>query len=316
MASRNLSVAAAGLGLVAAGALAWGTLVERRMYTLRHHAIRLGTPRPQALRILHLSDLHMAPWQSDKAGWVAALAETEPDLVLVTGDFFGHPRALDRIREALTPFTGVPGAFVFGSNDYFVSRPKNPFGYFAGPSQMKRRPERLDTLGLRRFLTDGLGWVDVDNTAAVLEVGARRIAIVGVNDPHLRYDRMDDALSELDSVTQGGGGADLTIGVTHAPYQRVLDAFTQAGCDLIVAGHTHGGQVCLPGFGALVTNCDIPRAQASGLSAWESDDRVSMLNVSAGIGTSIYAPVRFACRPEASLLDIVPEIEDMGSPVY
>jgi predicted MPP superfamily phosphohydrolase len=74
------------------------------------------------------------------------------------------------------------------------------------------------------------------------------------------------------------------------------------GVALVLAGHTHGGQLCIPGVGALVTNCDLPRRQAKGVSSWEGVP----LHVSAGLGCSPYAPVRFACRPEASLLTLVP----------
>ena len=80
----------------------------------------------------------------------------------------------------------------------------------------------------------------------------------------------------------------------------MLDSFVTYGASLIFAGHTHGGQVCVPGFGALVTNCDIPRRQAKGLSIWRHAFRSAYLNVSAGLGTSIYAPFRFACPPEAT----------------
>ena len=59
-----------------------------------------------------------------------------------------------------------------------------------------------------------------------------------------------------------------------------------------------------PGFGALVTNCDIPRQQVKGVSEWRHGSRTATLDVSAGLGTSIYAPVRFACRPEVSLLTL------------
>jgi predicted MPP superfamily phosphohydrolase len=95
--------------------------------------------------------------------------------------------------------------------------------------------------------------------------------------------------------------ADLTIGVTHAPYRRVLDAMVADALPLILAGHTHGGQVCVPGFGALTTNCDLPWRQAKGVSRWGE----AYLHVSAGLGTSPYAPVRFACPPEATLLTLV-----------
>jgi uncharacterized protein len=96
----------------------------------------------------------------------------------------------------------------------------------------------------------------------------------------------------------------VTIGVTHAPYRRILDDFVDRGADLLLAGHTHGGQVCVPFYGALVTNCDLPREQVKGVSRWTHDGRTAMLEVSAGLGTSIYAPVRFACRPEATLLTL------------
>jgi predicted MPP superfamily phosphohydrolase len=89
--------------------------------------------------------------------------------------------------------------------------------------------------------------------------------------------------------------------VVHSPYRRALDAFERNGYGLVLAGHTHGGQVCLPGVGALVTNCDLPRDRVRGLSRWGA----SWLHVSAGLGTSKYAPFRFACRPEASLLTVV-----------
>jgi uncharacterized protein len=123
---------------------------------------------------------------------------------------------------------------------------------------------------------------------------------MGVNDPHREYDRPSELTSGLRGLRARKERAALTIGVAHAPYRRVLDDFTDRGAGLLLAGHTHGGQVCVPGFGALVTNCDLPRRQVRGVSEWRS----ATLNVSAGLGTSIYAPVRFACRPEVSLLTL------------
>ena len=302
-----------GFGLIAGGALAWGTLIERRLFMLRSHNARIDSLGDATVRILHLSDMHTAPWQRDKAAWIRKLRDLSPDLVIATGDFLGHPDALPRVREALDVFAGVPGAFVFGSNDYFASRPKNPFAYFAGPSRIKKKAVRLNTDALRTFLVNDLGWHDINNGAARISVAGITVDLVGVDDPHIRYDRPDAALAQLDDIRvddtntrakDARGSANITIGVTHAPYRRILDQFTVSGADIVLAGHTHGGQVCVPGVGALVTNCDIPRRQASGFSAWKSGGNISLLNVSAGLGTSIYAPVRFACRPEASLLDL------------
>ena len=114
-----------------------------------------------------------------------------------------------------------------------------------------------------------------------------------------------------DRAVRDRAGRPLRIGLTHAPYRRILTRMSAEGVDLALAGHTHGGQLCVPGFGALVTNCDLDRSRASGLSQWpgrpDAPQATGMyLHVSAGLGTSPYTPVRIACRPEATLLTLVP----------
>ena len=104
---------------------------------------------------------------------------------------------------------------------------------------------------------------------------------------------------------------DVRLGVTHAPYLRVLDQFAADGYDAIIAGHTHGGQVCLPGGRALTTNCDLEPARARGLhrhpaDSEPGDEGSAWLHVSAGLGTNPYVRIRVACRPEATLMTLVP----------
>lgn len=304
--------------VVIAGAVtaAYGTLVERRAFTLREVTVPVLPPNARPLRVLHLSDLHMAPWQHDKQEWVRGLAHLEPDLVVDTGDNLGHPEGLMGIGAALEAFRGIPGVFVHGSNDYFGPRPKNPLRYFSKSNHSySNDAQALDTGALNAYFHD-LGWASLNNAAHKLTIKGTTIEFFGVDDPHINHDDLSSipvALEELrendsDQQTHETGSERdvLTVGVAHAPYQRVLDAFVTNGAQLIFAGHTHGGQVCLPGFGALVTNCDIPRQQVKGLSTWRHGLREAFLNVSAGLGTSIYAPVRFACRPEATLLTLVP----------
>ncbi|HEU5222505.1 MAG TPA: metallophosphoesterase [Candidatus Lumbricidophila sp.] len=291
-------------GALGLGALLWGTLAERTHWTLRTVEVPILPAGSAPVRVLHLSDLHMAPWQRSKQAWVRSLAALKPDLVVNTGDNLGHIDGIAGIRAALEPFHGVPGVFVNGSNDYAAPIFKNPFKYFAGPSRRLREPTMLDTPALLTYF-DELGWRDLNNTATALTAGGTRFRFVGVDDPHHEFDRLDEAsaaLASLDSSTEG----ELIVGVAHAPYRRVLNAMVELGADLLFAGHTHGGQVCVPGYGALVTNCDIPRTQVKGLSRWRARGREAHLHVSAGLGTSIYAPVRFACPPEATLLTLVP----------
>lgn len=294
------------VGAVAVGSAVWGIGIERYLFTLRRHELRILPEGSAPLTILHLSDAHMAPWQHRKQEWIASLAALEPDLIVNTGDNLGHEEGIRGLRRAFAPFRGIPGIYVHGSNDHAAPSPRNPLKYFAGPSKVRVAAEPLDTQALDTYLTEELGWSHLNNTATTLEVGGLRIDAFGVSDAHRHWDRLDALPDQIEELREAGE-ADLTIGVTHAPYRRVLDPFTTLGADMIFAGHTHGGQVRIPGFGALVANCDIPLRQARGLSEWSRGGRTVPLNVSAGLGHSIYAPVRFACRPEASLITLLPE---------
>ncbi|WP_203582034.1 metallophosphoesterase [Microbacterium hibisci] len=304
--TRTALTALGAVGAVGVGAAVWGVGVERYLFTVRFHEVPVLPEGAAAVRVLHLSDAHMAPWQHRKQRWIAALAEElQPDLVVNTGDNMGHAQGLRGLRAAFDPLRGIPGVFVHGSNDHSSPAPRNPLRYFTGPSKVKHTAEPLDTEALDGYLTDELGWLDLNNRTGSLDAAGLRIAAFGVSDAHRNWDDLD-VLPGLLSTLRAEQSFDLAIGVTHAPYRRVLDDFVDLGADAIFAGHTHGGQVRLPGFGALVANCDIPLRQARGLSTWEHDGRAVPLNVSAGLGHSIYAPVRFACRPEASLLTLVP----------
>lgn len=293
-------------------ALAYGSLIERTRWTVREEMLPILGPGARPLTILHLSDLHMAPWQEGKQDFIRSLAVYEPDLVIDTGDDYGHPESLAALRWAYEPFRGVAGAFVHGSNDYYAPTFKNPLHYLGASTRRVERPTRLDVEGLDRMLSGELGWLDLNNHARAIELRDTRIELFGTADAHRAWDRLDllpgavDEMRESVEWSASTGAKVLSIGVTHAPYRRVLDAFVTQGAELIFAGHTHGGQVRMPGLPALVTNCDIPPAQAQGLSVWRHGRASAFLEVSAGVGTSIYAPVRFASPPEAVVLTLTP----------
>ena len=290
--------AAAGAGLTAYA------LWEARQYTLRRVTVPMLPTGARPLRVLHLSDIHLVPSQRRKIDWLSSLAVLQPDLVVNTGDNLAHRQSVPVLAEALGPLLDVPGVFVLGSNDYFSPRPRNPFRYLL-PDDGKRHTN-VPGLPWRDLVSTftSAGWHDLTNARASVKAGDLTLAFAGVDDPHLNYDQLSAVAGPADP------SADLRVGVAHAPYLRVLDAFARDGYDAILAGHTHGGQVCLPGGRALTTNCDLDAARARGLHRHPADSapgdpRSAWLHVSAGLGTSPYARIRVACRPEATLLTLV-----------
>ena len=293
-----------GLGATAGAAVTAYAVWETRQYTLREVTVPLLPAGQRPLRVLHLSDLHMTPGQTRKQDWLRDLASTRPDLVVNTGDNLSHRDSVPVVRDALGVLLDVPGVFVFGSNDYFSPTLRNPVRYLL-PDDGTRHTDS-PTLPWRDLRGDFLdrGWVDLTNRRDALTVGETTFALVGVDDPHLGYDRLDLVSGAADP------DADVRLAVAHAPYLRVLDQFAGDGYDAVVAGHTHGGQVCVPGIGALTTNCDLEPARAKGLhrhpaGSREGDPGSAWLHVSAGLGTSPYAQIRVACRPEATLMTLV-----------
>ena len=290
--------------------VAYAGLVERNWFALRAATVPVLPPGAASVRVLQVSDLHLLPRQERKIQWVRQLASLAPDFVVNSGDNLAHVDALPALLRAMEPLMELPGAFVLGSNDRFAPVPKNPALYLTSKHAEPPRATRADLpVG---ELVDGLragGWSDLDNARTTVTIGPHRVELVGVDDLHIDRDRYAEVSRPAATDVA------LTMGLVHAPYQRVLDSMTADGAGLVLAGHTHGGQLALPLYGALVTNCDLDRRRAKGVSRWwpgagsarpsAAPERSAYLHVSAGLGTSPYAPVRFACRPEATLLTLV-----------
>ncbi|MGL4174320.1 MAG: metallophosphoesterase [Actinomycetota bacterium] len=304
---RTVAAVTAGLG----AAFIAGGVAESRAYTVRLVQLPVLPIGSRSLRVLHLSDLHLTPRQRRAPAWLRGLADLQPDLVVNTGDNLAHPDAVPTVLDALDPLLKLPGVFVLGNNDYFGPRLKNPARYLLRHEKQQRlhgAPLPVDRLveGFREA-----GWLDLTNRRDRLTVAGITLSFVGVDDAHLGYD-------VFPATGPDGPPVDLPIGVTHAPYTRVLDAMVNDQTRLILAGHTHGGQLRLPKVGALTANCDLPLNRARGVSRWWAGAgstaslhppqgvATSWMHVSAGVGTSPYTPVRFCCRPEATMLSLVP----------
>lgn len=295
------------VGAAALAATVWGVLIERHLFTIRRHSLPVLPVGSAPIRVLHISDLHLAPWQRRKMRWIRSLANLAPDLVISTGDSLGHAEALPFLRHALEPFARTPGAFVFGSNDYYGPMIKNPLAYLREPSRLSTREKDLDNAALTNLLANEMQWANLNNSATRMTVCDQTLELFGLNDPHINYDdasALNESIAKLKKPSAASSTKPTKLGVVHAPYQSALNALLRLDAQVLFAGHTHGGQVCLPGYGALTTNCDLPRDQAKGLSVWYDANRAAFLNVSAGLGHSIYSPVRFACRPEVSLITL------------
>jgi uncharacterized protein len=300
---RSLARVLAWGATAAVGGVGYASLVELNWFTLRTATMPVLPAGHDDLRVLHLSDIHLTPGQRRKQEWIRELADLQPDLVVNTGDNLAHPLSVPVLLDSLDRLLDVPGVFVLGSNDYFAPSARNPVKYLL-PDDGKRHTN-LPPLPWRD-LRDGLekrGWQDLTNRTASLTVRRTSFSFAGVDDPHLGYDDLAAVAGPADP------DVDVRVAVAHAPYLRVLDQFAGDGYDAIFAGHTHGGQLCVPGYGALVTNCDLDTRRVKGLHRHPADSAPgdpgsSWLHVSAGLGTSPYVPVRFACRPEATLLTL------------
>lgn len=285
-------------------AVGYASVIERNWFVLRQQTVPVLPPGAEPLRVLHISDIHLTPGRHRLMAFLRSLAPLEPDLVVNTGDSIAAAEAISPLLDSLGPLLDVPGVFVYGSNDLYSPKPKNPARYLWRTSAGDHReaPD-LPTEKLGGELT-AAGWLDLNNRHAKLTVNGLNIALAGVHDPHAGRDRYDLIAGPADP------NADLRLGVLHSPEPKVMDLFAADGYDLLLAGHTHGGQLRVPGYGALVTNCGIDRDRVSGLSmhppASPAGGNTAWLYVSAGLGTSPWAPARFACRPEATLLTLAP----------
>ena len=275
----------------------WGIFVERRRYRLvRHRLDILPATAVGPLTVLHLSDLHFVRRDRGKAAFLAGLPAA--DVTVVTGDFLAEPEAVETTVAAVHAVRGrLASWFVLGSNDYFVPRPLNYLAYFRG----KRKPRRAER-GRAADLVSQLradGWDDLTNVRRDIDINGVPMELLGLDDAHIAWH--DLRVAPRRSPDRFG------FAVMHSPDSAPETA--ALGYDFMVAGHTHGGQVCLPVVGALVTNCSLPARLVSGMIRVGD----AVVSVSPGLGTSKYAPFRFFCRPEATLLELHPRPADGAS---
>ena len=283
------------LGFLAAAGVVSYPFLEARWFRVNHLRVPLGRD-VEGFTVLHISDTHLVARNGALLRFLRSLPSRigTPDLVLATGDLIDDNTGIAPITKVLNALTARLGRFyVLGSHDYFQTRFRSYLKYF-GDSRHTEGAAQADTGALE----DGLqtaGWVSLANRTEHLITNAGSIRISGVDDPYINRHQTHHIERAADEM--------LAIGLTHAP--EVVSEWALNGFDLVVTGHTHAGQIRVPGVGALVTNSSLPTALAGGLhrigGAW--------LHVSPGLGTGKFAPIRFNCRPEVTLLHIMNQSE-------
>jgi predicted MPP superfamily phosphohydrolase len=246
----------------ALGVLAWGLFVEPYRIEVTHTYIEGQVARP--LKIAHLTDLHTAGIGRREKRLLELLDEEQPDVIIITGDTLTTGFHYDRIKPLLSRLHAPLGVWLVRGN-------WENFDLFRG--------ERAFYAQLHiRFLL---------NEAAPIRPD---VWLAGLDDPSTGTPNLDEALREVPKDAY-------TILAFHAP-----GFFEQAAgrAPLVLAGHTHGGQVRIP----LLPVFWLPRGSAPYLEGWYGENG-SRMYVSRGIGTSTL-PIRFLCRPELAIITIGP----------
>ena len=249
------------------------------------------------IKILHLSDLHLRKKPKRLLNALEKINFNEISFVIVTGDFLSSEKGIEIFFENFESILQIPGFYVFGSNDYFKPIFKNPLSYLFRNSSDSRRGSQLPWHKLDRELTNR-GWINLTHNKVTFKIREVNFEMRGTDDAHLSLDKY--AL-----VSGNPKKNSISILVTHAPYLRLLKSAIADRLDLIMSGHTHGGQIRFPWFGesrALTTNCDLPNSMSRGLH--KLTDK-TWLHISAGIGTSPFAPIRILSPSEFTLITFV-----------
>jgi predicted MPP superfamily phosphohydrolase len=340
---------------------------ENKNYLIKRTFIPILKDPSLQVKILHISDIHLAKNQKEKVEFLNKISDLEVDFVVVTGDNITSDEDIETLYNSLLDLKGTKGSFVFGSNDYFAPLPLD-IGHYFMPKNLDERGidnenrEKLNISLLTQKL-EALGWTNLNNSRKIIDLQKVKLDLVGIDDYHIGLDKFPDKdplgkivtdistsinstlPSEVtsniktlsDSVIAGIQGKTkpkqtIKIGLTHSPYSEVLKMMNDDGREIVFAGHTHGGQIIFPFIGPIITNTDINRNHAKGLSLYnvqndevvfqsqvippeESDNNESSksisswLNISGGIGSSPKFPFRFLNQPEANLITLFPKME-------
>lgn len=269
--------------------LAWMRFVEPWAYRIVHRQARVRKPLARPIRILHLSDIHFSSPSPKLSLFFEELAAIPLDAVFITGDIIDSMKGIAYCKETLSRLKPAIGIFaVYGNHDYYDYHFTELLLHNFPGQRMPRNHQHVHVLDAA---LKEIGVHVLKNQSAEIFWHGTSLLVHGLDDPTSRRANLRKTMQRFDP-------AKANVLLTHT-----IDAFLEIGrneIDLSFSGHSHGGQICLPFWGPILTHTIMGRAFAGGFfqhkGAWCS--------VSRGIGTSRFLPMRLMCRPEAIVVTV------------
>lgn len=228
------------------------------------------SPDAPPVRIAHVTDTHIERSSYREASTVARINALQPDIIVLSGDYLNTSYATDPIA----------------ANDFraFVAQLKAPHGIYAVRGTVERTPEYMS------WLVQGSELIWLENQAHTVNVRGQLVTLIGVACSHNRTQdavRLDKAMLDVPEGT-------LTVLLYHSP--DLIHEAAQHHVDLILGGHTHGGQLRLPFYGAIVTSSVYGKRYEAGMA--RQGDTLMYISRGLGFEGGVMPRARFLCRPE------------------
>jgi predicted MPP superfamily phosphohydrolase len=277
-----------------ASALYYARYIETKNFKFRKLRVDLahrhnGAAIPkQRLKILHISDLHLHEPEAEKIDFLRSISDNDYDLVALTGDIFENYSGLPYISQILSAKPKLGAFAVLGNHDYYnysifnktLGRVFRKWRHPKAARDVRPMIEALETSGFKVMQNSCLNYPQ------------KNLHIVGIDYPSTNQLTLNKLVEQKDEYN-------LVLALFHVPMN--LANFSQAGIDFAMGGHTHGGQVHMPGFGPIITDSELPRHEASGLFQRGK----TIFHVSRGLGADPKSNIRFFCPPQAEEIELI-----------